>query len=128
MKQPVIKAPTINLEGKEYTARKRKMKQLRLYGKSLKEITPIIKPIFELKSITSANAMEVIGDILESLGEEDILNKCAEFIAVTINNKEVTAELILEQMDAEDLISTLIQCSIYIRTFVDMKLEQIPNA
>jgi hypothetical protein len=129
LKQPAFKTPTITLDGKEYTAKKRKMIQLRLYASSLKNILPAIQPLLNLGMGGGSleQKMEGFFDAFSVIGEEENLNKCAEFIAATINHPEVSAERVLEELEGEEVIPLLVQCAAYVRTFVDMQVEQAPK-
>ncbi len=127
--QPAFKTPTITLDGKEYVARKRKMKQLRLYANALKDILPVINPLLTL-GIGTGSPEDKMGGFFDAfgvIGEEENLNKCAGFIAATINHPEVTAERLLDELDGEEVIPLLIQCAAYVRTFVDMQVEKTPK-
>ncbi len=123
--------PKITLEGKEYMARKRKVKQMKQYGRCLKEVIPAIQALLAVGiDFDSDKEIESIGKFADAfiiISEDENLEKCAEFIAATINHNEVTPERVIEELDGEDLIPLIIQCIIYVRTFVDMKVAQFPN-
>ena len=102
-----MQAPTITLEGKEYTARKLKMKAWRQVVKLQKDLAGL--------------------DATTALQDEEIMGKMAGALEAFFNHPEVTAEKIMEDMDLADFVPAIRAVSVWVTDQVNGKVEQFPK-
>jgi len=101
-----MQAPQITLGDKTYTARKLKMGSWRAVAKMQKEVG----------NMGQAEAMM----------DESVMEKMAGVIVAVFNNPEVTAELILDELDLCDFTPTIQAVSGWVNAQVSGKVDEFP--
>lgn len=107
MRAPKIKTPKIKIGDKEYRAGKLKMKAWRSIVKLQKEIGGL--------------------DQASVMNDEAAMEKMAEVLEIMMNNPQVTADLILEEMDLVDFVPAVQEVAQWVAAQVSNKLDQFPK-
>ena len=102
-----MQAPTITLDGKGYTARRLKMKSWRNIVKLQKDISNM--------------------DTAEIMNDEATMQKMAEVIATIVNDPEVTADRVMDELDLADFVPTVQEMTRWVTEQVSGKIEQLPK-
>lgn len=102
-----MQAPKIKIGDKEYKAGKLKMKAWRNIVKLQKEVGGL--------------------DQAAVMNDGAAMEKMAEALAMMMNNPQVTAELILEEMDLADFVPAVQEAARWVTAQVSGKLEQFPK-
>ncbi|HZK24530.1 MAG TPA: hypothetical protein VFC74_04005 [Oscillospiraceae bacterium] len=102
-----MQVPKLKIGDKEYRAGTLKMKAWRNIVKVQKDIGKI--------------------DQVKAMQDEDLMFKMAKTLEVMFNNPDVTAELILEEMDVMDFVPAVQKVSEWVTMQVVGKLGEFPK-